>query len=1323
VDRILLPVLAVLLFLTASASAKVGKEATSRQYLTLGDPPLPVTKVTPFLSVFVDPTAERGIEEIMALDEPFEPNTQNTPLFGFTRAAVWLRFTIRSEADHEQFLLAELGTARLSHVTWYVVADGRVESSLACGANDSPRRTSRLPTLTLKLPPGAERTIYLRAASNTSIQLPLWLGQLEEMHQRATQQATGDALLIGFCLAIAFFGLLVGWVQHSRLYPYLAILAGAYTLYYALFHGYVTKAWPGAPLWIERQLLGWVIAIALLAFAFINGNFIGRSGMSRLELILQRIAEWLPVISMAAFLIFEFSIAIRWLQLTALGGCLAGLLLVLRRGRQSRQEIWFAAAWGGLGLALLVFSLQFNNLIPMLISFRILQLLILPTILVALFLAALVRQRAIESEKQRRTAERQAYELVGNIEAGTYEATLLADGKGGIHPQFRFVSAQFLEMFGLEREAFLACPAMIVGNVHPEDGIRLQAANAEAFATKGAFRWEGRVRANDETKWFVIASTPRTDDDGTTVWSGLVTDVTAEKEAQASLRQTLEDLPVAVACGTLDDPPRISLLNDQFIKTFGYDHHEILTVAHWAELAYPDAEYRREIMTWSNKALDEARRVRGKAESREVRVRCKDGTEKEAFVSATVLPTGPVLVFQDVTERNRVARELEAMRRSREKSAYELTENMPAGTYALTLTPLASGGVDMEFRFASTRFLELFGLDREALMQDPNLAIHSIHPDDRDSMNESNARAYAAGRPFHWEGRTLINGQTRWMNISSNPRVALDGVTVWEGVVSDITTRVEAERMLKEALENEKCLRAEAESLRQEAEQSHRAKSLFLAKMSHEIRTPLSVLVSLSQAMWMRGEQQEIAPEFTRFLNRVRSGGQYLNLLLRNILNVSAAESGRVPVRASEFYLADWLGEIRNILDPIAEYHRSAIEWTLPEDDEARWRTDQMRLTQIALNLGENALKFNTDGHDPVCIEIRISGDHLCLVVKDSGPGIPPDMKNTVFHEFARAGVKVSPLDEGFGLGLSVVKINTELLGGTVCAEPLLPKGTRFVVEIPAMSLLSPFHFAQSPDFFSSKITPIRRGGPCHSLRALRILYHLPTVMRTLIVEDSCEDLLNLRLLLERVAYLEIVGEATSLSAAREKVAETSPDLVFLDIELGPENGFDLLKHLPQGTRIIFTTVHTGYGAAAFEVDAADYVIKPVSEERLLRALAKLRSPDAAPLTYVQVYRGGSERHQLALEAIAAIKADRDHSIVICGSRQLPDHRRFREWAELLDGKNFSQLDRSTLVRLDLVHSWQPMGFGLNLRFRNSPVELELGRAAARRFEELLARA
>lgn len=222
--------------------------------------------------------------------------------------------------------------------------------------------------------------------------------------------------------------------------------------------------------------------------------------------------------------------------------------------------------------------------------------------------------------------------------------------------------------------------------------------------------------------------------------------------------------------------------------------------------------------------------------------------------------------------------------------------------------------------------------------------------------------------------------------------------------------------------------------------------------------------------------------------------------------------------------------------------------------------------------------------------------------------------------------------------------------------------------------------------------------------------------MRVLIIEDSREDALNLRELLAAMPAVEFVAQAHSLEEARAVLEETQPDIIFLDIELGHESGLDLLPHLPRGARVIITTVHTGFGPEAFDANATDYIVKPVTEERLLRALTKAGTVSREAAAAVPVYRGGSERRQVNLETVAAVLADRDYSVVYCGSRVLSDHRSLRDWSQLLDGHFFVQLDRSTLVRRDLVHSWTPYGRGLKLKFRNSPQEIELGRAATQRF-------
>lgn len=222
--------------------------------------------------------------------------------------------------------------------------------------------------------------------------------------------------------------------------------------------------------------------------------------------------------------------------------------------------------------------------------------------------------------------------------------------------------------------------------------------------------------------------------------------------------------------------------------------------------------------------------------------------------------------------------------------------------------------------------------------------------------------------------------------------------------------------------------------------------------------------------------------------------------------------------------------------------------------------------------------------------------------------------------------------------------------------------------------------------------------------------------MRTLIIDDSRADALNLHTLLERMPGIATVTEAHSLAAARAILEEQTPDVVFLDIELGHSTGFQLLPHLSPNTKIILTTVHTDYGPQAYEANAVDYLVKPIAEERLLRAIARLGPHQSPPGRPVLVFRGGSERLSIPLESIAAVQADGDHSLVYCGSRRYADHRRFREWVQLCNEHPFTQLDRSTLVRRDLVHSWIPYGNGLLLKFSNSPQQLEIGRAAAKRF-------
>jgi len=133
-----------------------------------------------------------------------------------------------------------------------------------------------------------------------------------------------------------------------------------------------------------------------------------------------------------------------------------------------------------------------------------------------------------------------------------------------------------------------------------------------------------------------------------------------------------------------------------------------------------------------------------------------------------------------------------------EKTAYELTENIPVGTY--TMVQPAEGGM-AHFAFMSRRFLELTGLTHEEAASDPLKAFACVHPHDFDEWVALNAKAFEERSPFFGEVRLLVNGEIRWVTAESKPRTLPDGTTVWEGVLADISDRKFAEQALNESLE------------------------------------------------------------------------------------------------------------------------------------------------------------------------------------------------------------------------------------------------------------------------------------------------------------------------------------------------------------------------------------------------------------------------------------------------------------------------------------------------------------------------------------------
>jgi two-component system LytT family response regulator len=230
-----------------------------------------------------------------------------------------------------------------------------------------------------------------------------------------------------------------------------------------------------------------------------------------------------------------------------------------------------------------------------------------------------------------------------------------------------------------------------------------------------------------------------------------------------------------------------------------------------------------------------------------------------------------------------------------------------------------------------------------------------------------------------------------------------------------------------------------------------------------------------------------------------------------------------------------------------------------------------------------------------------------------------------------------------------------------------------------------------------------------------------PNARQVALVEDSPHERLLLRTMLERLPDIEIAGEASDLKGAKALLERPELDLVFLDVELGRENIFTLLRGAGKLPPVVFTTVHRQFALSAFDVEAVDYLVKPVREDRLLRALAKLDSLlGRSGRSRITLERGGSDRQLVSIDSVLAVEADGKHSMVHTAAGSHPDRRSLRDWEALLAKGAAERLDRSTLLRLGAVLAVRPYGRGAKITFRNSALILDLGRAAAERLAEVL---
>jgi two-component system LytT family response regulator len=229
--------------------------------------------------------------------------------------------------------------------------------------------------------------------------------------------------------------------------------------------------------------------------------------------------------------------------------------------------------------------------------------------------------------------------------------------------------------------------------------------------------------------------------------------------------------------------------------------------------------------------------------------------------------------------------------------------------------------------------------------------------------------------------------------------------------------------------------------------------------------------------------------------------------------------------------------------------------------------------------------------------------------------------------------------------------------------------------------------------------------------------------MKAMIIDDEPPARRELRRLLAEFSWVEVVGEAGNVDQAAEMVESLTPELLFLDIQMPGGSGFDLLTRLEHLPQVIFTTAFDEHAVRAFEVDALDYLLKPIDPARLAEALGRVKSAQAArtpqpDAVLEQIFvRDGSRCWFVALREVRLLSSEGNYIRLSWGKSQPLLGRALAALEQRLDPNRFFRANRRQIINLDFIENVELGVNGrLHAQLRDGP-EVEISRRQARLFK------
>ncbi|NBD19824.1 response regulator [Aquabacterium fontiphilum] len=458
---------------------------------------------------------------------------------------------------------------------------------------------------------------------------------------------------------------------------------------------------------------------------------------------------------------------------------------------------------------------------------------------------------------------------------------------------------------------------------------------------------------------------------------------------------------------------------------------------------------------------------------------------------------------------------------------------------------------------------------------------------------------------------------------------------------------------------------------KQTAEQANQAKSRYISTISHELRTPLNGILGYAQLL----DEDLKLPEHVRHaVGVIKRGGDHLLSLIEGTLDIARIESGKLTLDVKPVLLGELLRQITDLIEHEARAKQlrfvADIDPALPE----AVRADERRVRQILINVLGNAVKFTQSGE--VTLRVRYAREIAHIEVSDTGPGIAQAELDKVFEPFARGSSAAGAPAGGTGLGLTISKMLTDLMGGDMTVHSVLGQGTTFRIRL--------------------FLPQVRRAEVAQAMPRGQRIGYVGDRRRVWTVDNEEAD----RGLIVRI--LEPLGfEVTPLPSGleclhqlRQLPTSQHPDAIFMDLAMPGLDGWDTLRAIRE-ERLTDAPVAI-VSANAFDkaldndvgIGADDFIVKPVRVPELLDWLGlrlalqwvEAARPAGLPGAASTAMPASGERSPTAAEPLPSVEAlrtleDQIHAGYVRGVHKVLDQiaasepqceafvRRHRDWA------------------------------------------------------------